>query len=187
MLAEIQPVRAQLGTYQLAHHLVPQRPQSFGIPGGQLDKHRAVEQRLLIAVHGGDQVGHVLQVDLRRDRLIHVIGVAAVKPVLVGGVVDDFLLLRSCDQPGIDVECHAAVLSQTAEKRQFLRASRIPPQGQGAVVGAAQDEVVRVELHRHRRDLVEKAQRLVFLQFALFHFFTHLSHYFLHQNGQRFP
>lgn len=132
--------------------------QPLGIPGGQLDEHRAVEQRLLIAMHGGDQVGHVLQVYLRRDRLLHVVGVAAVQTVFVGGVVDDLLLLRRRDQPGIDVQRHAAVLPQTAEERQFLRAGGIPPQGQCAVVGAAQDKVVRVELHRRRRDLVQEAQ-----------------------------
>ena len=49
---------------------------------------------------------------------------------------------------------HTAVLPQTAEERQFLRAGGISPQGQCAVVGAAQDEVVCVELHRCRRDLV---------------------------------
>ena len=78
-------------------------------------------------MHGGDECGHVLEIGLRGDALLHVVGTAALQTAAVGGVLDDLLLLRRCHLPGVDDEHDAAVLSQMAEERQFLRSGGIPP------------------------------------------------------------
>ncbi|MPM31384.1 hypothetical protein SDC9_77939 [bioreactor metagenome] len=52
---------------------------------------------------------HVLQVALGGDGLLQILGTAALHPVFVGGVADDFPFLHRGHMPGIDVEGHAVL------------------------------------------------------------------------------
>ncbi len=113
-------------------------------------------QRLPVAVHGGDESGHVLEVGLRRNTLLHVIGVAALHPALIGGVVEDGVLLGRRDLAGVDPQSDAAFLAQVPEQGQSLGAGGVSAQGQGAVIRAAQDIAVRVELHGGGGDHVQE-------------------------------
>ena len=88
--------------------------------------------------------------------MLHVIGVAALHAALVGGVVEDGVLFSRCDLAGINPQSHAAFLAQMPEQGQFLGAGGVAPQGQGAVIRAAQDIAVRVELHGGGGDHVQE-------------------------------
>ena len=113
-------------------------------------------QRLPVAVHGGDESGHVLEVGLRRDALLHIVGIALFHPALVGGIMKDGFFLGRRDLAGIDPQSHAAFLAQMPEQGQLFGAGGIAPQGQGAVIRAAQDIAVRVELHGGGGDHVQE-------------------------------
>ena len=126
-LPQQEPVRADFGPDELPGHLLPQAAQSLQALCRQVEVDGAVVQGFPVPVHGGDERGHVLEVGLRSDALLHVVGAAALQAAAVGGVLDDLLLLRRCHLPSVDDEHDAAVLSQMAEERQFLRSGGIPP------------------------------------------------------------
>ena len=155
-LAEEDTVGVQLGAGQLGGHIVPKGAETIRVPGGEFDEHGAVYQRLPVAVHGGDERGHVLEVGLGGDTLLHVVGVAALHPALIGGVVEDGVLLGRRDLAGVDPQSDAAFLAQMPQQGQFLGAGGVAPQGQGAVIRAAQDIAVRVELHGGGGDHVQE-------------------------------
>ena len=190
-LFEQEAVHGDLGAHQFAGHLVPQGAEALQILCRQIQIHRAVIQRFPVAVHGGHQRGHVLEVGLRCDALLHVVGVAALETAAVAGVLDDLLLLRTGDAPGINGDIYAAALSQIAQERQLLGNGGVAPHCHDAVVRIAQDEVVRVEFHRSRGDHVQEVlgQRLRH-RFSLFllRFLRHLHlPTFLRRNCQRHP
>lgn len=155
-LPQQEPVRADLGPDELPGHLLPQAAQSLQALRREVEVHGAVVQGLPVPVHGGDERGHVLEIGLRGDALLHVVGAAALQAAAVGGILDDLLLLRRRHLPGVNDEGDTAVLSQVAQECQLLRGGGVASNSQGAVVGAAEDVVVRVELHHRRRDLVQE-------------------------------
>ena len=69
---------------------------------------------------GGDKVlpylrhdgGDVLQVAFGGDRLLQILGAAALHPVPVGGVADDFLFLHGSHMPGVNVQRHTVLFAQ---------------------------------------------------------------------------
>ena len=155
-LAQEKPVRPQLAPDQLRRHLIPQGAQAVRVSGGELNEHGAVNERLIVLPHGGDERRHILEVGFRGDRLLHAVGAAPVQLVLVLRVVDDLVLLRRGRPPVIDVQGHSALFPQAAEQGQLLGAGRVAPQGQGAAVGPAADVVVCVELHGCGCDKVQE-------------------------------
>ena len=145
LLAEQELVDIQLAPYQLRQHIGLEQLEGVVVRGGQLDIDRTVEQRLTVAVHGGHQGRHILQVALGGDRLLQVIGVGTVHAVFVGCVLDDSLFLCGRDLPGVDPQGDAVLFSQVAEDGLLVRAGGVFPKGPDAAVGVAADEVVRHE------------------------------------------
>ena len=70
LLTEQELIHIQLAPHQLRQHIGLEQLEAVVVGCGQLDVHGAVEQRLTVAVHGGHQSRHILQVALSGDRLL---------------------------------------------------------------------------------------------------------------------
>lgn len=80
--------------------------------GDEFDVNCAMEEQFSVAVHGGDQRRHILQVALGGDRLrLEIVGVGACHAVFIGGVMDDTLFLCGGDLPGINAERDTVLFS----------------------------------------------------------------------------
>ena len=156
LLAQENAVDGELGAYQLGHDLILQCPQTLLRACRQLDEYGAVHQRLPVAVHGGDERRHILQIGLGSDSHLEIGGARLVHTVFVGSVVENLAFLGGSDLPGIDRERHAALVAQMPEKRQLLGAGGIAPQGEHRAVGVAENVMVSIELHRAGGDDVEE-------------------------------
>lgn len=156
LLAQEELICPQLAPHQLRSHLLPEPPQALRISGGQVDVDRTVYERLPVLPHGGDELCHVLEVALGGDGLFHAVGAAAGHAVLVLRVVEDAVLLRGGHLPGVDAQGDTALFPQVAEQGQLLCGGWVAAQGQGAVVHAAADVVVGVELDRCGSDEVKE-------------------------------
>ena len=55
LLTEHKPVHIELGANQFGEHIGLEQLEGVVVRGGQLQEHRTVEERLPVAVHGGDQ------------------------------------------------------------------------------------------------------------------------------------
>lgn len=88
--------------------------------GSQLQIYGAVEERLPVPVHGGNQSDHILQVALCSYRLLEIIGGGTAHPVLVGGVVDDALLLGRGHLAGVDTQGDAKQLCEAQHNSVYL-------------------------------------------------------------------
>ena len=86
-----------------------------------------MEERLPVAVHGGDQGNHILQVGLGGDSLLEILGAGAGHSVLVGGVVDDPALLTGGDLPGVDADGDPVHLAQMPQDGLLIGRSGVPP------------------------------------------------------------
>jgi hypothetical protein len=124
--------------------------------GGQLDVHRRVNQRLLAPVHLRHDGGHILQVAFGRDRLLEVLGAAALHPVFVGRVADDLLFFKRGYMAGIDVQRHAILFSKVAQDRLFFRGGRVFPQRPHTAESVAANEVVGTEFNDGGCDHIEE-------------------------------
>ena len=156
LLAEQELIHIQLAPHQFRQHIGLEQLKVVVVGCGQLDVHGAVEQRLTVAVHGGHQSGHILQVALGGDRLLQVIGVGAVQAVLVCGVLNDALFLSRSDLPGVDAEGDAILFSQMAEDGLLIRAGRVFAECPDAAVGVAADEMIRHEADHRGGDHIQK-------------------------------
>ena len=160
-LAQEDIVHAQLRAGQLGHDLVLQHLQGVWTLGSQLQKDGAVDQRLLVALHGGDEGDHVLEVGLGGDALLEVVGVAPLHAALAAGIVEDGVLLGGGDLPSVDPQGHATLFPQVTEEGQLLGAGGVAPQGQYAAVSAAQNKAVRVETDGGGGDHVQEILGLI--------------------------
>ncbi len=66
------------------------------------------------------------------------------------------IFLSGGDLAGVNVKRHAALFTQVTEQGRLLSAGGIAPEGQGAVISAAQDIGIRGELHGGWGDHVQK-------------------------------
>ena len=156
LLTEQELIYIQLAPHQLRQHIGLEQLEAVVVGCGQLDVHGAVEQRLTVAVHGGHQGRHILQVALGGDRLLQVIGVGAVQAVFVCGVLNDALFLSRGDLPGVDAEGDAILFSQMTEDGLFIRAGRVFPECPYAAVGVAAYEMIRHEADHRGGDHIQK-------------------------------
>ena len=115
--------------------------------GSQLQIYGAVEERLPVPVHGGNQSDHILQVALCSYRLLEIIGGGTAHPVLVGGVVDDALLLGRGHLAGVDTQGDAILFSQMPQNGLLIRGGRIFPQRPDASVSVPAQVMVHIELN----------------------------------------
>ena len=129
-------------------------------------------------MHGGDQIGHILQIAFGSDRLLQVVGVGAVQPVLVGSVLDDALFFGRRDLPSVDAQSNAILLAQMTEDSLLVGAGGVFPERPDTAVSVAADEVVGHEADHRGSDHVEKRFDVRFLT-AL----RHGSFRFLCQDG----
>ena len=155
-LAEQDAVGRELPAHQLRKDLVLERLHGNGVPRRKLDEHGAVHQRFTVLVHGADQLLHIPQIGLRRDRLLEV-GSVPVHEVLVLRVLEDAVFLGGFHAADVDVKRHAVLRAKLPQERQLVRAGGIAPQGEDRTVGVAEDIVVGVEPHRAGGDHVEEA------------------------------
>ena len=102
LLAQEEPIRADLGTDQLCYDLVLQRPKALLVFGGQLHEDGTVRQRLSAAVYRRDQRRHILQVGFRSNGRFQVIGAGPIHAVFVARVVEDPVFLRRRHLPNVD-------------------------------------------------------------------------------------
>gem|GEM_PF-2183805 len=70
LLTEQELIHIQLAPHQLRQYIGLEQLEVVVVGCGQLDVHGAVEQRLTVAVHGGHQSRHILQIALGGDRLL---------------------------------------------------------------------------------------------------------------------
>ena len=194
-MAQQELVCPQLAPHQLRRHLLPEPPQALRVAGRQVDVHRAVDQRLPVLPHGGDELRHILEVALGGDGRFHAVGAAPGHAVLVLRVVEDAIFLGGGHLPGIDAQGDAAFLPQMAEQGQLLRGGGIAAQGQGAVIQGATDIEIRVELHGSGGDKVQEILgpgllnlRLCFVFLFLLYFLRHFpSPTSLRRSSQTIP
>lgn len=178
LLTEQEPVHIELAPYQFRQHVGLEQLQFIIFVGNEFDIHRAVEERLAVAVHGRYQRGHVLQIAFRGDRLLKVVGIGACHAVFVGRVVDDRLFLTRHDLPGVDTERHPVLFAQMPQDRLLVRSGGIFPQRPYTPIGVAAEEVIHIEFDDPRRDHVEELLDLRFLRRgrAFFTVFTQLGY-----------
>ena len=164
---------------------VPRRAQLFRIRRGNVQIHAAVDERLLFLPLLRQQLRHIPQVGLRRDALLVIVGVAPLHAAFVGGGVEDGVLLGRRDLPLRQAQVDAAHIAKAPQQRQLIRHGRVAFQHHCRVIAAAEDEVICVELHRRRRDHIQKVLRtrglLRHLLFLLLFLFSHV-HTPLHRN-----
>ena len=184
-LAEKDIVHAQLRAGQLGHDLVLQHLQGVRTLGGKLQKDGAVDERLLVSLHGGDEGDHVLKVGLGGHALLEVVGVAPLHAALVTGVMKDGALLGGGHFSSVDPEGHAALFPKVAEECQFLSAGGVASEGQYAAVGAAQNKAVRVKTDGSGGDHVHEVLGFI-LRLGLDRRFFLLLRFLLHGESPRF-
>ncbi len=155
-LAQHEPVHIELGAHQLGEHIGLEQLQRIGIVSGQLDKNSAVQKRLPIPVHGGDQRHYILQIAFGGDGLLEIVGTALIHAIFVGGIVDDLLFLGRRYLTGVDAQGHAVLFSEVAQDGLFLGSCGIFPQHPHTAVGVAAYEVVGVEFDDARSDHVKE-------------------------------
>ena len=184
-LPQEQRIGAHAGADQLCGYRVPRRAQLFRIRGGNVQVNAAVDERLFLLPLLCQQLRHIPQVGLRSDALLVVVGVAPLHAAFVGGGVEDGVLLGGRDLPRRQTQVDAAHIAKAPQQRQFIRHGRVAFQRHRRVVPAAEDEVICVELHRRRRDHIQKVLRalnlLRHLLFLLLFLFSHV-HTPLHRN-----
>ena len=156
LLTEQEPVHIELTPYQFRQHIGLEQLKVVVVGCGQLDVHGAVEQRLTVAVHGGHQGRHILQVALGGDRLLQVVGVGAVQTVFVGSILDDALFLGRCYLPGVDTQRDSILFTEMAKDGLLIGLGGILPQCPHAAECVAADEVIRFELDHGRCDHIQK-------------------------------
>ena len=189
-LAQEQRIGAHAGADQLGGYRVPRRAQLFRVCRGNVQIHAAVDERLLFLPLLCQQLRHIPQVGLRRDALLVVIGVAPLHAAFVGGGVEDGVLLGGRDLPRRQAQVDAAHIAKAPQQRQLIRHGRVAFQRHRRVIAAAEDEVICIELHRRRRDHIQKVFRtrglLRHLLFLLLFLFSHV-HTPLHRDHGRPP
>ena len=156
LLTEQELIYIQLAPHQFRQHIGLEQLEAVVVGCGQLDVHGAVEQRLTVAVHGGHQGRHILQVALGGDRLLQVVGVGAVHAVLVGRILNDALFLSRGDLPGVNPQGDAVLLAQMAENSLLIRAGRIFPECPHTSESVAADEMIRHEADHRGSDHIQK-------------------------------
>ena len=184
-LAQEQRIGAHAGAHQLRGYRVPRRAQLFRIRGGDIQVNTAVDERLLFLPLLCQQLRHIPQVGLRRDALLIVVGVAPLHAAFVGGGMKDGVLLGGRDLPRRQAQVNAAHIAKAPQQRQLIRHGRVAFQHHCRVIAAAEDEVICVELHRRRRDHIQKVfwalNLFRYLLFLLLFLFSHV-HTPLHRN-----
>ena len=155
-LAQEQRIGAHAGAHQLGGYRIPRRAQLFRVCRGNVQIHAAVDERLLFLPLLCQQLRHIPQVGLRRDALLIVVGVAPLHAAFVCGGVEDGVLLGGCDLPCRQAQVDAAHIAKAPQQCQLIRHGRVAFQRHRRVIPAAEDEVICVELHRRRRDHVQK-------------------------------
>ena len=147
LLAEHEPVHIELGADQFSQHIGLKQLECVIVWGGQFQEYCAVKQRLAIAVHGGDQSDHILQVGLGGDCLLEILGAGTGHPVLVGGVVDDPAFLAGSDLPGVDANSDTVHLAQMPQDGLLIGRGGVLPQGPHTAAGVAAQVVVHLEVN----------------------------------------
>ena len=163
LLTEHKPVHIELGANQFGEHIGLEQLEGVVVRGGQLQEHRTVEERLPVAVHGGDQGNHILQVGLGGDSLLEILGAGAGHSVLVGGVVDDPALLTGGDLPGVDADGDPVHLAQMPQDGLLIGRSGVLPQRPYTAAGVAAQVVVHLEVDDRGGDHVEEILDIRFL------------------------
>ena len=163
LLTEHKPVHIELGANQFGEHIGLEQLEGVVVRGGQLQEHRTVEERLPVAVHGGDQGNHILQVGLGGDSLLEILGAGAGHSVLVGGVVDDPALLTGGDLPGVDADGDPVHLAQMPQDGLLIGRSGALPQRPYTAAGVAAQVVVHLEVDDRGGDHVEEILDIWFL------------------------
>ena len=99
--------------------------------------------------------------------------------------MEDGVLLGGCDLPRRQAQIDAAHIAKAPQQSKLIRHGRVAFQCHRRVIPAAKDEVVGVELHRRRRDHIQKIFRALHLfrhlLFLLLFLFSHV-HTPLHRN-----
>ena len=121
-----------------------------------------MQQRLPVAVHGRNDVGHILQVARCRDCLLQIFCIPLFHAVLVCRIADDFFLLCRCDLSGIDTQCHAILFPKVAQDCLLIRCSRIFPECPDTAERISADIMIRVKLDDGRCDHVKKTLKPLF-------------------------
>ena len=114
---------------------------------GQLQKDGTVQERLPVAVHGGNQGDHILQVGLGGDGLLEILGAGAGHSVLVGCVVDDPPLLAGGNLTGVDAYGDPVHLPQMPQDGLLIGGGGVLSQGPHTAAGVSAQVVIHLEVN----------------------------------------
>ena len=181
-LAQGQRVGAHTGADELGGDGIPRRSQFVCIGGGNVHVDRAVDERLFFLALFCHHLRHVPQICLRGDALLDVVGIASLHAAFVGGGMENSVLLGGRNLPRRQAQVNAAHIPNAAQQRQLVGDRRVAFQGQRRMIPPTQNEMVRIEFRRGRRDHVQKVlwtrdllRRFLFLlRFFLSHAHTPL-------------
>ena len=123
-----------------------------------------MEKGLSVAVHGGHQGDHILQVCLGSDGLLKVVRAGLGHPMLVGGAVDDPAFLAGGDLPGVDADGDPVHLTQVPQDGLLVGGGGVFPQRPHTAAGIAAQIVVHLEIDHRWGDHVEEIFDIRFLR-----------------------
>ena len=163
LLTEHEPVHIELGADEFGQHIRLEQLEGVIIRGGQFQKHRAVQERLPVAVHGGNQGNYILQVGLGGNGLLEVLSAGAGHPVLVCSIVDNPALLAGGDLPGVDADGDPVHLAQMPQDGLFIGGGGVLPKRPHTAAGVAAQVVVHFEVDDRGGDHIEEVLDIRFL------------------------
>ena len=140
-LPQGQPIDGNLGTSQLHCDVALQFLELLHAFGFQLDKHRAVEERLFVFAEVGEKFNYILQIALRLNAFADIVA-ATFESVTACGILNDLALFHRFHQPVIDAERNAIAVGKLRENGLFLSGRRIFPNRPHAAVAVADDIMV---------------------------------------------
>lgn len=156
LLTEQKPIHIELRAHQLCQYVGLEELQTVWVVGGQFNVNGAVQERFTVAVHGGHQRHHILQVTFGCDGLLEVLGTAPTHAVFVSGVMDDLLFLDCCYLPGVDVQGDSVLFPKMPQNSLLVGGGGIFTQSPNTAISVTADEVVGLKLDYPRRDHVEE-------------------------------
>ena len=116
-----------------------------------------MEQRFAIAVHICGELRNILQVALGGDRLLQVVGGAALHTVLVGGVRDDTFFFCGGHGSRVNAKRHAVLFAEIAEQCLFRGACRVFPQCPDTAECISANKIVRKKFNHGRCDHIQES------------------------------
>ena len=119
-----------------------------------------MQQRLPVAVHGGNDVCHILKVACGRYGLLQVLRGSLFHAVFVCRIADDLFLLRRCHLPCVNAQGDTVLLPKVAQDCLLVSGGRVFPERPYAAVSVAADIMVRVKLDDRRGNHVQKSLEL---------------------------